>query len=96
MHSMKGFQKRSLIIFLLLVSGIFGCTTATNSPPPTPTISASIEPSPTVVELGPGTSHTRSTDGMRMVYVPDGEFLMGSDDADGEALGVRIYGGVQK
>ena len=41
---------------------------------------------PTPAEPSPGETRTRAKDGMVMVYVPAGEFLMGSTDADGEAM----------
>jgi len=44
-----------------------------------------LEPSPTPAEGDIGDTWTRPADGMVMVYVPAGEFLMGSSDADGEA-----------
>ena len=44
-----------------------------------------LEPSPTPAEGDIGDTWTRPADGMVMVYVPAGEFLMGSSNADGEA-----------
>jgi len=49
-------------------------TTATNTPPTTPT-----------PLLGTDSTQIRSTDGMTMVYVPAGSFLMGSADSDPDA-----------
>jgi WD40 repeat protein len=48
---------------------------------------ATVTPSPTAPtsEHQPGDTHTRAKDGMQMVYVPAGEFLMGSTDADSDA-----------
>jgi serine/threonine-protein kinase len=49
----------------------------------TDTATAPSLPTPT---LGIGSIWTRPTDGMEMVYVPEGEFLMGSTDSDNTAL----------
>ena len=48
----------------------------------TPTVIPTLVPGTTPV---PGTTQTRPTDGMTMVYVPAGEFLMGSADDDPQA-----------
>lgn len=59
-------------------------TTATTTPPPTQTPT----PSPTsTANLPPpnpeaGESRTRPADGMEMVYVPAGEFMMGSEEGE--------------
>jgi len=58
--------------------------TPTNTPTPTPTST----PTPTPINTPPlqaGATRTRDKDGMVMVYVPAGEFFMGSTDADGVA-----------
>jgi formylglycine-generating enzyme required for sulfatase activity len=39
------------------------------------------QPSPTL-EPAPGATRTRETDGMVVVYVPAGPFIMGSNDGD--------------
>jgi formylglycine-generating enzyme required for sulfatase activity len=51
--------------------------TTTVTPAPTP--AASVTPTPT---LGVGSTRVSSKDGMTMVYIPAGVFLMGSDDGD--------------
>jgi formylglycine-generating enzyme required for sulfatase activity len=86
----------SLAIFLVLITGC-GATaptptgtpipTATQTPPlPTttpvsPAETATPAPMPTVQPIL-GDTRTRPADGMTMVYVPAGEFQMGSDDAE--------------
>jgi formylglycine-generating enzyme required for sulfatase activity len=54
---------------------------------PTPTTALSPTPSPTVAvsptpQLGIGSTRTSNSDGMILVYVPEGEFLMGFTDDD--------------
>jgi len=54
----------------------------------TVTPTATLTPTPTVTStptLGIGSSEVNPKDGMLMVYVPEGEFLMGSKDDDPEA-----------
>jgi len=57
--------------------------------PPTSTAVLALTPASTLVhppaEATIGDTWTRPADGMVMVYVPAGEFLMGSSDADGQA-----------
>ena len=47
----------------------------------TPTVTPSPSPSPTP-ELGIGSTRLRDMDGMAMVYVPDGSFMMGSNSGN--------------
>ena len=68
-------KQLNLSIFVILFLTIFtqGCSANTApeivaTPPTTPTVSLSL-----------GDVSIRSSDGMRMVYVPAGEFMMGSD-----------------
>jgi len=58
---------------------------------PTPSLPATTEaapaapsPAPDAEELAPGTTRARKTDGTVMIYVPGGEFLMGSTGAQVE------------
>ncbi|MBN1934899.1 MAG: SUMF1/EgtB/PvdO family nonheme iron enzyme, partial [Anaerolineae bacterium] len=73
-------------------------STPTDTPAPTVTDrpTATLQPSPTNTPVPPtntpkpkapaaGTTRTRSKDGMVMVYVPAGQFLMGSANGDGDA-----------
>ncbi len=53
------------------------------SPPPTATLTPTITPLPT---LGIGSTLTSEKDGMVMVYVPQGDFLMGSASTDEAAI----------
>jgi formylglycine-generating enzyme required for sulfatase activity len=67
-----------------LVNDLGGESLATASPPArikTVTPPKTISPS----EPAAGTTRVRQKDGMLMVYVPAGEFLMGSTDADKDA-----------
>jgi formylglycine-generating enzyme required for sulfatase activity len=59
-------------------------TAPANTPTPVPpTETPTAMPTPTKTPTGaPGDIWTRPTDGMVMVYVPAGEFIMGSGDAD--------------
>ena len=86
---MKASIIQSFWPFLVLVLGIGGCTfgATNNQAPPFPTEM----PQTMQSALDLGATRTRLTDGMILVYVPGGEFLMGSVDADGEAVGTRIY-----
>jgi len=80
-------------LFLLLLLGIGGWASTTKAAAPIPPNSPNIVTTPTLIEPSLGAIQTRSADGMIMAYVPSGEFLMGSDEADGAALGARIYDG---
>ena len=55
----------------------------TRTPPPahTPTSQATSTPNP---NLGIGSTFISEVDGMRMMFVPEGEFLMGSEDGFGD------------
>jgi formylglycine-generating enzyme required for sulfatase activity len=67
-------------------------STPSNTPTPifTATLSATHTPpaSPTPA-LGIGSTWTRPADGMEMVYVPEGEFIMGSDDGYDDEMPVH-------
>ena len=76
----------SLLVVSMTVSScgpgqLFGPT-----PAPTPTITSTptLAPTPTPT-LGIGSTRVSPADGMVMVYVPEGEFLMGSADSDPDA-----------
>jgi eukaryotic-like serine/threonine-protein kinase len=67
-------------------------------PPPSPTITSSPTPVPTATTvptptLGIGSTRVSDIDGMEQVYVPAGEFLMGTDDPEAkrEVEGGRAY-----
>jgi len=70
------------IVFLIMAACGSAAAPATPSPlPPTAT------PSPTVTatpSLGIGSTQVSPKDGMLIVYVPAGEFLMGSDIGDAD------------
>ncbi|RMD96907.1 MAG: TIR domain-containing protein [Bacteroidetes bacterium] len=53
----------------------------TNTPTPTPTLDPNVPPPNAVLH----DTWTRPADGMVMVYVPGGTFMMGSDDSDEDA-----------
>ena len=65
--------------------------TVTSTFTPTPTRTATFTPTPTQDPLVPpatanlGDTWQRPQDGMQMVYIPAGEFLMGSVDSDSQA-----------
>lgn len=61
---------------------------STNTPLPTETRTSTASPTPT---LGIGSTWTRPADGMVMVYVPEGEFTMGSDSYDNEQPVHTVY-----
>jgi formylglycine-generating enzyme required for sulfatase activity len=58
--------------------------TPTPTQTPTPTSTPIPTPVPTTMSVSPPATWQRPTDGMVMVYVPEGEFLMGSTDAQVE------------
>ncbi|MBN1923018.1 MAG: SUMF1/EgtB/PvdO family nonheme iron enzyme [Anaerolineae bacterium] len=59
--------------------------TPTETPPPSPTPSATLTQTPTPLPpLSVGSTRTRAADRMVMVYVPAGEFQMGSEEGDDE------------
>jgi eukaryotic-like serine/threonine-protein kinase len=58
-------------------------SSATNTPHNTLTPSLMLTPTVTLTPtLGVGSIWTRPTDGMQMVYIPEGEFVMGSSEGD--------------
>lgn len=65
--------------------------TSTSAPLPSETVGGAVSPAPTVIPLSApacasiGDTWTRPTDGMTMVCVPAGEFLMGSTEEEVEA-----------
>jgi formylglycine-generating enzyme required for sulfatase activity len=84
--------KRVISVVLLAIL-LVGCGTApqpeptpgaTDVPPAAATAIPTATPLPTETP-GPGSTRTRPADGMAIVYVPAGEFLMGSTDADPDA-----------
>ncbi len=86
MHSkMKDTIVKCFWILLLLVLGIGGCGTIPRAAHPISTEGVS------EITFEIGATQTRGADDMVMVYVPAGDFLMGSEDDDGAAMGVRIY-----
>lgn len=79
-----------LMVVCLLPAGCAAQTTPTTPATPTLSATATLVRHPTVVLVVPleadlGDTWTRPTDGMEMVYVPAGEFEMGSLDAEIDA-----------
>jgi len=62
-------------------------TSTTDLPTKTATKSATNTPAPTATEaiLGIGSTQIRDKDKMEQVYVPAGDFIMGSDDSDADS-----------
>ncbi len=65
--------------------GLAACTTPSNTPAPTNTAAPSRTPRPTSTNLptptlGVGSSYINPVDGARLLYIPAGEFEMGSND----------------
>ena len=89
-----GYRLLSLSSLLILLSvSIGGCAAPTITPAPdtaTPEPTTIPSPGPTP-EPELGATRTRESDGMTMVYVPAGEFLIGSTPGDGAAEGYRAY-----
>lgn len=80
-------------LFFVLAILLAGCATtpgpaatpiATNVPPTVAPAAPTATPLPTETP-GPGATRIRPADGMTVVYVPAGEFLMGSTDKDPDA-----------
>lgn len=91
-HIMMPWGITKLIIPLVVINFLFGCV---NQPPPIPTVdptqTTTVSPTATITtvptkELSIGTTRKRDTDNMVMLYVPAGEFLMGSLESDPNAL----------
>ncbi len=80
----------AFLAFLAVLAFVIWELTRQSQPPPAPIVaplslpSATPSPSPT---QGIGSTWTSPVDGMVQVYVPAGEFLMGSADSDGDAAG---------
>jgi serine/threonine-protein kinase len=75
-------MKRMYILLLLgFVISDCGGKTPTNIPTPTPTNTPTQTPTPT---LGVGSTQVSPKDNMEMVYVPAGEFEMGSNEHEWE------------
>jgi iron(II)-dependent oxidoreductase len=72
-----------LIVMLSILA--VGCRTTEENSEPTPTMIVSPTAVPTEITLPRsviGDTQTRSSDGMAMVYVPAGEFVMGSSEEE--------------
>jgi len=61
-----------------------------NNPPILPTVAATIAPAPIETEPTLGSTRVSEVDQMVQVYVPSGEFIMGSDDPEAK---ISIEGG---
>lgn len=85
-------NRLTLILFFLNILILAGCGEATVSPAsittsPSPTALPTITPSPTNTPTGPLSGQTRTDDkGIEQVWVPAGSFMMGSSQADIDAL----------
>ncbi len=79
----------SFLVVALLILVVNGFSACGSLPNPVPTGPPTVEPieEPTPEGSSRGDTWTRPADGMVMVYVPGGEFTMGSDD---EAVGGAI------
>ncbi len=81
---MKSFSLLMMVVLLILA--VSGCSDREPAPDPVPTeapveaptVTPAGEPTPEAPALG--VAQLRTSDGMVMVYVPGGEFAMGSDD----------------
>jgi eukaryotic-like serine/threonine-protein kinase len=72
---------KNLLFFAMALIMVCGCTVRTPAPTPIPSDTPPPKPTATPTPIptaGLGSSWTRPADGMRMVYVPAGEFSMGS------------------
>ncbi len=72
-------SRKALLLAVAAAVLLGGCGPAPAPTAPAPTPAATTGP------LVAGSTRTRDQDGMVMVYVPAGEFLMGSADSDGKA-----------
>jgi formylglycine-generating enzyme required for sulfatase activity len=72
-----------LIVMLTIFTVGCGTTEENTEPEPTVTISPTAVPTETTLPRSvKGDTQTRSSDGMVMVYVPAGEFVMGSNEEE--------------
>jgi formylglycine-generating enzyme required for sulfatase activity len=75
-------NRRDCVALLLSLSLLVAACGSEPSPTPLPRTDTPLLPTPTP---GAGDTRVRETDGMVMVFVPEGEFLMGSADDDPDA-----------
>jgi eukaryotic-like serine/threonine-protein kinase len=75
---MKGNVMKHLVPFIVLIVFYIGSC----SPVAIQTIRPTSTTIPTPFELGVGSTMVSEKDGMTLVYVPAGEFMMGSDNSD--------------
>jgi len=83
-------RKGASVLLARLKSAVFaalvvaGCSYGAVAPDERPGVKAA-DPSPTAAATQPGTVRTRPRDAAPMVYVPSGEFRMGSDSGQAKA-----------
>jgi formylglycine-generating enzyme required for sulfatase activity len=81
-RTVRMMHRRDCVALLLSLSLLVAACGSEPSPTPLPPTDTPVLPTPTP---GAGDTRVRETDGMVMVYVPEGEFLMGSADDDPDA-----------